>query len=98
VEMKRHGCSNIPWLHNHPHHTSKSHRETLFYVFWGAVRLSPFGTSATNWPVVPVPDDRWWWMWRSRWNENWQGKPKFSDKICPSATLSTTNVTWFNSG
>jgi hypothetical protein len=22
------------------------------------VRLSPLGTSATNWPIVPVPDDR----------------------------------------
>jgi hypothetical protein len=22
------------------------------------VRLSPFGTSATNWPTVPAPDDR----------------------------------------
>jgi hypothetical protein len=26
-------------------------------VFWGGVRLSPLGTSATNWPVVPTPDD-----------------------------------------
>jgi hypothetical protein len=46
------------------------------------------------WPIVPAPDDRWWWVWSSRWNENWQGKPKYSDKICPSATLSTTNHTW----
>jgi hypothetical protein len=23
---------------------------------WGAVR--PLGTSATNWPIVPAPDDR----------------------------------------
>jgi hypothetical protein len=23
----------------------------------GGVRLSPFGTSATNWPIVPAPDD-----------------------------------------
>jgi hypothetical protein len=28
----------------------------------------------------------WWWMWSSRWNENWQGKPKYSEKTCPSAT------------
>jgi hypothetical protein len=32
-------------------------------------------------------------MWSSRWNENWQGKPKYSEKTCPSATLSTTNPT-----
>jgi hypothetical protein len=33
-------------------------------------------------------------MWSSRWNENCQGKPKYSEKICPSATVSTTNPTW----
>jgi hypothetical protein len=27
-------------------------------VSWGGVRLSPLGTSATNWPIVPAPDDR----------------------------------------
>jgi hypothetical protein len=25
-------------------------------------------------------------LWRSRWNVDWQGKPKFSEKTCPSAT------------
>jgi hypothetical protein len=55
------------------------------------VRLSPLGTSATAWPIVPAPDDRWWWMWTSRWNENWQGKPKCSEKTYPSTTFSTTN-------
>jgi hypothetical protein len=40
-------------------------------VSWGGVRLSPLGTSVTNWPIVPNPDDMWWWMWSSRWNENW---------------------------
>jgi hypothetical protein len=29
------------------------------------------------------------------WNKDWQGKPKYSDKTCPSATLSTTNPTLF---
>jgi hypothetical protein len=57
------------------------------------VRLSPLGTSTTNWPVAPAPDDRCWWMFSCRWNENWQGKPKYSEKTCPSANLSTTNPT-----
>jgi hypothetical protein len=57
------------------------------------LRLSSLGTSATNWHIVTAPDDRWW-MWSSRWNENWQGKPKYSENTCPSATLSTTNPTW----
>jgi hypothetical protein len=29
-----------------------------------------------------------------RWNETDRGKPKYSGKTCPSATLSTTNPTW----
>jgi hypothetical protein len=62
-------------------------------VSWGGVRQIPLGTSATNWPVVPAADDRSWWLWSSRWNENWQGKHKYSEKTYPSATLSTTNPT-----
>jgi hypothetical protein len=41
--------------------------------------------------------DRWWWLWGSQLNENWQGKPKYSEKTCLSATFSTTNphdLTW----
>jgi hypothetical protein len=33
-------------------------------------------------------------MWSNRWNENWQGKPKYSEKAYPSATLSITNPAW----
>jgi hypothetical protein len=55
--------------------------------------ISPLGTSATNWPIVPPTNDRWW-MWSSRWNENWQGKLKYSEKTCPSATTSSRNPTW----
>jgi hypothetical protein len=29
----------------------------------------------------------WRWLWRSRWKVGWQGKPKFSEKTCPSATF-----------
>jgi hypothetical protein len=56
------------------------------------VRLTPLGTSATNWYIVPALRNRWVrGVW---WNENWQGKPKYTEKTCPSATLSTTNHTW----
>jgi hypothetical protein len=69
------------------------HSKSLgFLVSWGGVRLSPLGTSATNWPIAPAQDDRWW-VWSSRWNENWQGKPKYSEKTCPSDTWSTKNST-----
>jgi hypothetical protein len=36
---------------------------------------------------------RWLWWWRIWWNEDWQGKPKYSEKTYPSATLSTINPT-----
>jgi hypothetical protein len=62
-----------------------------YQVSWGGVRLSSLGTSATNWPIVPASDDKW--VCSIWWNENWQGKPKYSEKTCPSATLSTTNPT-----
>jgi hypothetical protein len=29
-------------------------------------------------------------IWNNWWNETWQGKPKYSEKTYPSATLSTT--------
>jgi hypothetical protein len=65
-----------------------------FLVSWGGVRLSPLGMPAANWPTVPAMDDRW--VWSISWNENWQGKPKYSEETCPSATLSTTypDLTW----
>jgi hypothetical protein len=73
--------------------------EIKFFILlsWGGVRLSPLGTSATNWPIVPAQDDRWW-VWSSRWNENWQRKQKYSEKTCPSATLPTRNHTWPDPG
>jgi hypothetical protein len=39
-----------------------------------------FGYCGHYWPIVPAPDDRWWWLWRNWWNEDWQGKPKYSEK------------------
>jgi hypothetical protein len=58
-------------------------------VSLGGMRLSPLGTSA--------PNDRWWRMWNSQWND-WQGKPKFPETTCSIATLSITNSTWLDLG
>jgi hypothetical protein len=44
--------------------------------------VSLLGTLATNWPIVPAPDDRWW-VWSSQWNENWQGKRSTWRKPAP---------------
>jgi hypothetical protein len=38
-----------------------------------------------------IDEDDFWSNW---WNEYWQGKPKYSEKTYPSATLSTTKSTW----
>jgi hypothetical protein len=57
-----------------------------------------FGYCGHYWPIVPAPDGRWWWLWRNWWNENLQGKSKYSEKTCSSATLSTTNPTWIYPG
>jgi hypothetical protein len=40
----------------------------------------------------------WLWWWRIWWNEEWQGKPKYSEKTCPIVSLSTTNPTWPDPG
>jgi hypothetical protein len=34
----------------------------------------------------------------SRWNVDWQGKPKFSEKTCPSATKSINTLSRQKSG
>jgi hypothetical protein len=70
-----------------------SSSERKWIVFCGGVRLNPLCTSATNWPILSAPVDIWR-VWSSRWNENWQGKLKYSEETCPSATLFTTNPTW----
>jgi hypothetical protein len=61
------------------------------FFFWGGgVRIHYYW--GHYWPIAPAPDDEWWLVWSSRWNE-WQGELKYSEKTCPSATLSTTNPT-----
>jgi hypothetical protein len=42
-----------------------------------------FGYCGHNWPIVPAPVDRWWWLWRNWWNEDCQEKPKYSEKNLP---------------
>jgi hypothetical protein len=88
--------TNSTWLDpslNPDHRGGK--RATIFllllvgWVFWYCGHY---------WPIVPAPDDRWWWLWRNWWNEYWEGKPKYSVITCPIATLSTRNHTWLHPG
>jgi hypothetical protein len=66
-------------------HTQSARMACLSVSLYG-VRLGPLGTSATVWPIVPAPNEGRWCAWSSRWN-NSQGKPKYSEKTCPSATF-----------
>jgi hypothetical protein len=55
--------------------------------------LGPRGTAVITWPIVPVPgdcEDREIGGMKC----GWQGKPKYSEKTCPNAILSTTNPTF----
>jgi hypothetical protein len=69
-----------------------------YIIILNGLRPSPVGTAATSGLLYKSPDDRWGWLWSNWWNEGWQGKPKYSEKTCPSATLSTTNPTWPDPG
>jgi hypothetical protein len=52
--------------------------------------LGLLGTAATNRPIVlalvDFDDGGIWW-------NDWLGKPKYSEKTCPRAALSSTNPT-----
>jgi hypothetical protein len=64
----------------------------FFYSKWGETESTWYCDHYS--PIVPAPDCRWGWLWSNWWNEDWQGKPKYSEKTSPSAILSTTNTTW----
>jgi hypothetical protein len=52
-----------------------------------------------SWPIVPAPDDRCGWLWRSRWTVDWEGKPKFSEKTLPQRHFCPSqNPTWPDPG
>jgi hypothetical protein len=102
ASLLRASCSFPAWLTLRPgrwRRTSVGFQRTTwhrtlsifiyFFIFLG------WGEIGSTWPIVPAPDDKWWWSMRSsRWNETWQGKQKYSEKTCPNAALSTTNATW----
>jgi hypothetical protein len=52
-----------------------------------------WGTRHVGHSLAYCTSPGWLWGWIIWWNE-WQGKPKYSEKTCPDATLSTTNPTW----
>jgi hypothetical protein len=63
----------------------------FFLVSMGGVRPSPLGTSAAV-GLLYQPSMMMIMEQLVEWD--WQGKPKYSEKTCLSATSSTTNLTW----
>jgi hypothetical protein len=70
----------------------------IYILFFFKLAGWDFGFCGHYWPIVPAPDYRWWWLWRNWWNEDWQGKAKYSEKTWLGATLSTTNPTRLDPG
>jgi hypothetical protein len=76
--------------------TAVMRRQRLSEIWLGLAKLYIFSFFGFEWnsvhyysghyrPTVPAPDDDrwwWWWVWSNRWND-WQGKPKYSEKTCP---------------
>jgi hypothetical protein len=80
-------CFILSWLHHHV---------KLFFL----IRIVGGGVQAGStryvghWMAYCIYPG-WLWWWRNWWDEDWQEKPKYSEKTCPSATLSTTrDRTW----
>jgi hypothetical protein len=56
-------------------------------LVWG----SPLGAQVTFRPTISTPD--YWQIWSNRWNADWHGNPKSSEKAYTRATSSTINPT-----
>jgi hypothetical protein len=75
--------SHPPWLH---------HNNNFFLLFsWDETESTWY---CGNYFACCTSPRWWWWLCSNQWNASWQGKRKYSEKTCPSATLSTTDSTW----
>jgi hypothetical protein len=84
------------WLYLHNHRCEN----LKYYIFVQKAFSASLPTRrVTAWFVRPIGSTRhvghqlayctcpWWlWGWRIWWNDDCQGKPKYSQKTCPSAT------------
>jgi hypothetical protein len=64
----------------------------VFFFNWYSGGWKPRSTRhcGHQWPIVPAPGD---YYDGEIGGIDWQGKPKYSEKTCLSAALSTTNPT-----
>jgi hypothetical protein len=62
----------------------------IFFIIGGVGLLKSLRTAATSgllYKPQMIDEVDFFSNW---WNEDWQGKQKYSEKTCPSATLTTT--------
>jgi hypothetical protein len=72
--------------------------QTFFTFAWWGNGVQA-GTTVQVWhELAYCTCTGWMWEWTIPWNENWQGKQKYSEKTCPSANLSIINPTWPDPG
>jgi hypothetical protein len=64
----------------------------LIFFFFCIVGVESRSTRHCGHLMAYCVSPGWLWQWRNRWND-WQGKPKYSEKTCPSAALPTKNPT-----
>jgi hypothetical protein len=63
-------------------------------MYWYSVGWGPIGsTRHYSHQRAYCASPGWLWQCRNWWNDDWQGKPKYSEKTCLSAALSTANPT-----
>jgi hypothetical protein len=74
---------NTFYLTHHIWRLSNPNVFFLIHLLEGGVQLGPLGTAAADWPIVPAPGDY-------DDGEFGAGKPNYSEKTLPSATLSIT--------
>jgi hypothetical protein len=66
-------------MHNTWPHKSMWQTAKISYVFFLLVGRD-FRYCGNYWPIVPAaPDDRWKWLWRNCWNEDWQLLKNFTE-------------------
>jgi hypothetical protein len=94
LDVMKKGKISCPCRQSNPDSSAVQPVVFFFFSFSGWDKTESTWYVGHCWPIVPAPDDRWWWLWSSWWNEDWQGKPKYSEKTCPSISFSTTNPTW----
>jgi hypothetical protein len=85
-------------LNKPPPTSTPSWRRAWYFISFREVGWdSLVGTSATIWPIVPAPDDRW--VWSSQWNGNWQGKSEYTEKTGPQCHfVHHKSHTWLDLG